>query len=79
MKTAEAVEEVLRRYPMLSKYYIAKQLGISSSTSINQWLRGTKMSDVVALRFTELFGIEIDDAFSTSTPTSIISYRKAKG
>lgn len=78
MKTAEAVEEVLRT-TRLSKYALAKSLGVVSSTSINQWLRGTRMSDTVAERFEHLYGIKINDSFSTSTPTGIISYREAKG
>jgi len=62
MLTAEAVREVLRTKG-LSRYRLAKSLSMASSTSINQWLRNTRMSTEVAERFELLYGIEIDDAF----------------
>lgn len=77
MKTSEAVLEVLQTRN-LSKYRLAKDLGVVSSTSINQWLAGTRMSDTVAKKFKELYGIEICDSFSTSNRTGSIDYRNSK-
>ena len=61
MKTTEAVTYVLS-VTELTKYRMAKELGLVSATSINQWLRGTKMSEVFAVKFEELYGVKIDDA-----------------
>ena len=69
MLTAEAVREVLRTKG-LSKYALAKSLELSSSTSINQWLRGTRMSTEVAERFKRQYGITISDAFSRTITIS---------
>lgn len=69
MVTAEAVREVLQSFE-LSKYALAKSLDMASATSVNQWLRGTRMHEDTASRFTELYGITIDDAFSTPTRVS---------
>lgn len=61
MDTKSAVEAVLFRL-RITKYAMAKQLGIASSTSINQWLRNTRMSHKTAKRFEELYGIRITDS-----------------
>ena len=62
MNTKDAVAEVLRQ-PGLNKYQLAKSLGMASSTSINQWLRGTRMSASTALSFQLEYGITIDDCY----------------
>lgn len=65
----------------LSKYRLAKELGLASSTSINQWLRGnTRISVKFADKFELLYGIKIDDAVSTSNnpQSNDISYTKTK-
>lgn len=68
MKTQDAVQAVLDREE-LSKYRLAKDLGVVSSTSVNQWLHGTRMSQDVAKRFESLYNIKISDAYdSLSTP-----------
>lgn len=59
--TIEAVEYVLGLTD-LTKYRMAKELGLASATSINQWLRGTKMSEASAKKFEELYGVEVNDA-----------------
>lgn len=64
MKTKDAVQAVLDREG-LSKYRLAKDLGVVSSTSVNQWLRGTLMSTDVAAKFEELYKIKISDAYDT--------------
>lgn len=61
MNTQRAVEVALA-YKGISKYQMAKDLGLASSTSINQWLRGTKMSTKFADKFKKLYGITVDDA-----------------
>lgn len=76
MNTSEAVQEVLQTTG-LSKYALAKSLDVASSTSVNQWLRGTRMSDTVAERFKEKYGITIDDSFSTSDKAGAIDYRSS--
>ena len=68
MKTQDAVQVVLDREG-LSKYRLAKDLSVVSSTSVNQWLHGTRMSQDVANRFESLYKIKISDAYdSLSTP-----------
>jgi len=68
MKTKEAVAFVLKEYK-LSKYRLAKNLGVVSSTSVNQWLTQSRMSQDVANRFESLYHIKISDAYdSLSTP-----------
>tara|TARA_R110000851_G_scaffold14313_1_gene48466 strand:- start:2665 stop:2874 length:210 start_codon:yes stop_codon:yes gene_type:complete len=62
MNTQEAVQLVLDREG-ISKYRLAKTLGVVSSTSVNQWLRGTHMSTLVATQFEELYKIKIEDAY----------------
>jgi hypothetical protein len=53
-----------------TKYRMAKELGLASSTSINQWLANTRMSAYFAVKFEELYGIHIDDAVArTSRPS----------
>lgn len=59
--TTEAVEYVLCLTD-LTKYRMAKELGLASATSINQWLRGTRMSEEFAKKFEELYGVEVNDA-----------------
>ena len=67
MKTKDAVELVLDREGF-SKYKLAKDLEVASSTSVNQWLRGTRMSVDVAVRFEELYNIKISDAYDSLRP-----------
>jgi predicted transcriptional regulator len=62
VNTADAVREVLRR-ENLSKYRLAKELRLATSSSINQYLRGTRMSESTAQRFFELYGIAVHDTF----------------
>jgi len=62
MKTAVAVYYVLNLCEGLTKYRMAKDLGMASATSVNQWLRGTKMSEATATKFEDLYGVKIDDA-----------------
>lgn len=64
MNTAQAVEHVLNT-EYLTKYALAKSLGMSSSTSVNQWLRGTRMGTVAAKKFQRLYGIKIDDTYDS--------------
>ena len=47
----------------LTKYRIATRLGMAP-VSVNQWLKGIKMSTRTAEKFKTTFGIEITDAFS---------------
>ena len=68
MKTKDAVERVMKT-EALTAYGLGKALGMSP-TSVSQWLVGTRMSTATAEKFTKLYGIEIDDTFSTSTGTS---------
>lgn len=69
MKTAKAVQAALSNTG-LSKYALAKALGMASSVSVNQWLRGTRMSVDTATKFEHLYGIVIDDSFSPPEPIS---------
>lgn len=69
MKTADAVQYVLD-VTELTKYRMAKELGLVSATSINQWLANTKMSGVFADKFEELYGVKIDDAVRPPSSTS---------
>lgn len=66
MLTSDAVKVVLAREG-LSKYKLAQELGVVSSTSVNQWLRGTRMSASVAKRFKELYQIKISDSYDNDT------------
>ena len=59
MNTKDAVEQVLKHK---TKYGLGKSLGMSAS-SVYQWCAGTKMSVKTAAKFTELYGIEIDDTY----------------
>lgn len=61
MNTTAAVEYVLS-LTGLTKYRMAKELGLASATSINQWLRGTRMSEEFADKFEELYGVKVNDA-----------------
>lgn len=71
MQTKEAVEFVLNAKG-LTKYALAKSLGVAP-VSVNQWLRGTRMSASKAMLFKELYFIEIEntyDSVSTSNNAS---------
>ena len=68
MKTKEAVEHVLATKG-LSKYALAQSLG-AYPISVNQWLRGTRMSEPFAEQFEEIYGITIDDTFRPSNQIS---------
>lgn len=59
MTTKEAIEHELSKG--ITKYRIA-QLLHCAPVSVNQWLRGTKMSDMYKDKFKEVFGVEIDDS-----------------
>ena len=63
MNTKQAVQFVLNTNPDLTKYALAKQLGMTSSTSVNQWLGNTRMSATVATKFEALFDIKISNAY----------------
>lgn len=60
MKTKDAVALVLKREG-LSKYRLAKNLDMAGVASVNQWLRGTRMSAVSAGKFEALYNITISD------------------
>ena len=68
MNTKEAVTFVLETEG-LSKYALAKSLD-AYPISVNQWLRGTRMSEPFAELFEELYGIKIDDTFRPSNTVS---------
>lgn len=68
MKTKQAVQLVLDTKG-LSKYALAQSLG-AYPISVNQWLRGTRMSQPFADKFEELYGITIDDTFRPPNKTS---------
>ena len=63
MRTAIAVALVLETKEM-TKYGLAKVLN-ASPTSVEQWLKGTRMSTRYAAKFEELYGIEINDVYTT--------------
>lgn len=69
MNTTEAVEYVLSLTD-LTKYRMAKELGLASATSINQWLRGTRMSEEFADKFEALYGVKVNDAVRPPNTTS---------
>lgn len=67
MQTKEAIEFVLNTKG-LTKYALAKSLGVAP-VSVNQWLRGTRMSTAVAKRFRILYTIDIENTYdSVSAP-----------
>lgn len=59
MTTADAVIKVLRERN-ISKYRMAMDMG-AAPPSVYQWSKGTKMSPYYANKFTELYGVEIQD------------------
>lgn len=61
LSTKEAVESALAAG--YTKYRLAKVIGVASSASVNQWLRGTKMRKDTAERFKAVTGIEINDYY----------------
>lgn len=61
LSTKEAVERMLAAG--YTKYRLAKALGVASSVSVNQWLKGTKMRKDTAHRFEQLTGIAINDYY----------------
>ena len=61
MNTKRAVQWALGHHG-LSKYAFAKSLG-AYPVSVNQWLRGTRMSEAFADKFEESYGIKINDTF----------------
>lgn len=70
MKTKDAVALVLKR-EQLSKYRLAKLLGMAGVASVNQWLRGTCMSEKTADKFYQLYSIRISDVYEPlSSPDS---------
>lgn len=72
MKTREAILLVLEREG-ITKYRLAKDLGIASTVSVNQWLRGTRMSVLVAERFKTVYSITISDTYDTLRPPNKLS------
>ena len=72
MNTKEAVMLVLKTTG-LTKYALAKSLGMASSTSINQWLTGNvKMSEASAAMFEKTYSLKITDVFSQRGPLEAI-------
>lgn len=67
MLTKDAVQTVLSQG--FTKYALAKQLGCNP-VSINQWLRGTRMSAVYADKVELLFNITVTDTYDTQTTSS---------
>lgn len=61
MQTKEAVEFVLNAKG-LTKYALAKSLN-AAPVSVNQWLRGTRMSASKAKLFKKLYFIEIENTY----------------
>lgn len=61
MTTQEAVEHVLKTTGM-TKYALAKSIHVTP-TSITQYLKGTRMSEKPAMRFTIMYGVEISDVY----------------
>jgi DNA-binding NarL/FixJ family response regulator len=59
--TQQAVMVLLGRG--LTKYRIAVRLNMAP-VSVNQWLRGVRMSKTTATKVMEEFNIEITDSFS---------------
>ncbi len=70
MQTKEAVEFVLSAKG-LTKYALAKSLK-SASVSVNQWLRGTRMSTTKAKLFKKLYFIEIENTYDSSSASNRI-------
>lgn len=60
MKTKQAVSFVLKQHN-LSKYALAKKMG-AQPPSVDQWLRRTRMSKAYALKFYQLFKVQVTDA-----------------
>jgi predicted transcriptional regulator len=65
MTTAEAVATVLAERAPLSKYRLGLMMQ-STATSVNQWLKGTRMGADNAKLFREQFDIEVTDAAKTA-------------
>lgn len=61
LNTSVAVSLVLDTKE-LTKYGLGKSLGMSA-TSVEQWLKGTRMSRKTADKFNELYDIEINDVY----------------
>lgn len=61
MQTKEAVQFVLGSKG-LTKYALAKSLN-AAPVSVNQWLRGTRMSATKAALFKKLYFIEIENTY----------------
>jgi len=68
MQTKEAVEFVLNAKG-LTKYALAKSLK-SAPVSVNQWLRGTRMSTSKAMLFKKLYFIEIENTYDSTSVSS---------
>lgn len=68
MQTKEAVEFILASKG-LTKYALAKSLRVAP-VSVNQWLRGTRMSTAVAERFKTLYIINIENTYDSSSVSS---------
>lgn len=60
MKTAEFVRTILASG--ITKYRLAKSLGLAP-VSVNQYLRGTRMSRATANKVLEVYNISITDVF----------------
>lgn len=68
MQTKEAVEFVLKAKG-LTKYALAKSLN-AAPVSVNQWLRGTRMSVSKAKLFKQLYLIDIENTYDSVSPSS---------
>jgi len=69
MLTKDAVVLILTKHK-LTKYALAKALNCAAAVSVNQWLRGTRMSYTIAEKFKTLYGIEIDDYYDTKATSN---------
>lgn len=68
MQTKEAIEFVLNT-KTITKYALAKSLGVAP-VSVNQWLRGTRMSASKAELFKKVYLIEIENSYDTKRTSS---------
>lgn len=59
MNTQQAVAFVLEMHD-ITKYRLAQQMS-AAPVSVNQWLKGTKMSPANIKLFNDLYNVEIKD------------------
>ena len=60
MRTKVAVAHVIK-HKKITKYRLSQDMG-ASPTSVDQWLKRTRMSKEYAKKFFELYKIQITDA-----------------